>query len=96
MRIYHSGWHPDDIVSSDEKTLYDVAKFIQNFIIRTLFNAVVPRTNDSNTPLSNNLSSQGIRVTGNRISDDILTRVSGNQRRCFSDVMTSARRQDKT
>ena len=90
MRIYHSGWHPDDIVSSDEKTLYDVAKFIQNFIIRTLFNAVVPRTNDSN-----NLSSQGIRVTGNRISDDILTRVSGNQRRCFSDVMTSARRQDK-
>ena len=51
MRIYHSGWHPDDIVSSDEKTLYDVAKFIQNFIIRTLFNAVVPRTNDGMTYL---------------------------------------------
>ena len=81
--------------SSDEKTFYDVAKFICHFVIRRRLNPAFPRANDRFCPLSSNLRSKGIRVVGS-ISNHVLTPVSMNQPGGLFDIMALSRRQDKT
>ena len=84
------------LFQSMEKTLNDVSEFIQLFVISSVFKAVVPRSDNSESALSKDICSKGIRVIGSIGNHNSTIGVSSNQRRCLGHIMTCACRQDKT
>ena len=77
-----------------KKTFNNITKFIQVFIIRTIFKTVLPGTDHRNTSLINDICSKSIRVIGS-VGNDSVAGITSNQRRSLCHIMTRTCRQDK-